>query len=213
MDESFGLVELVQRGILSGHEIERQFKLERICISPWDKKYVNPVSYDLTLGEGVRIYADTVDVATPDEYRPQDGRHIVKRAHPTILDSRKTNQTLDFRIGPEGFVLLPGIGYLAHTAETVWTDSFVPIIDGKSSGGRLFIKVHETAGYGDPGFNGQYTLEITVVHPVRVYAGMRICQVRFQSIQGALKLYEGRYRGETAVGAVASRSWEQFDDR
>jgi len=204
MSESFG--------VLSGHEIENQIQSGRIRITPCDMRYVNPASFDLTLGDEVRVYVGTVDVATSEEYFPQDGRHLVKRWHPPVLDSRKSNPTLSFKVGPEGFVLLPGIGYLMHTAERVWTDSFVPIIDGKSSIGRLFLKVHETAGFGDPGFDGFYTLEVTAVHPVRVYAGMRICQVRFQSIQGVPKLYEGHYRGDTAVGAVASRSWEQFED-
>lgn len=72
--------------------------------------------------------------------------------------------------------------------------------------GRLFVQVHVTAGYGDPGFDGQYTLEVVVTHPVRVFPGMRICQIRFHTAHGRIKLYDGRYRGERACGAVPAET-------
>jgi dCTP deaminase len=75
----------------------------------------------------------------------------------------------------------------------------------------LGVVVHLTAGYIDPGFDGQVTLEVTCIHPVRVYAGMRIAQVRFESLQGQVSLYDGHYKGPTAIGAIASHSWEQFE--
>lgn len=93
-----------------------------------------------------------------------------------------------------------------HTAETIWTDKFVPIIDGKSSIGRLFISIHQTAGFGDVGFDGQYTLEVTSHFPVRVYAGMRFCQIRFHGIQGHITQYEGNYQGKSAKGPVGSKA-------
>jgi dCTP deaminase len=176
-----------KHGILSGNAILEAVKAGRIRIDPFDPKQLNPVSIDLTLGSEVRVYQEAV------------------------LDSRQKNPTKSFTIGPDGLVIYPGTGYLMHTIERVWTDSYVPIIDGKSSLGRLFVKVHETAGYGDPHFNGQYTLEVTCVHPIRLYAGMRVCQVRFNTIVGEVTPYDGHYKGETAMGAVASRSWEQFD--
>lgn len=203
----------MQHGVLSGHEIEKQVKEERIRIDPFNPKHLNPASYDLTLGGGVLVYQGAVGNrywGSPDgaglvPYDPYGEKEY------EVLDSRKPNPTEAFHIGPEGWVLKPGIGYLMHTVERVWTGNFVPVLDGKSSVGRLFIKVHETAGYGDPGFDGQYTLEVTAVHPVRVYVGMRICQIRFHTIAGQPKLYEGNYRGDTAQGAVASRSWNQFE--
>jgi dCTP deaminase len=126
------------------------------------------------------------------------------------LDAKEDNPTELRELPEEGFVLLPGIGYLLHTEERVRTDRYVPIIDGKSSIGRLFVTVHVTAGFGDPGFDGQYTLETTVTHPVKVYPGMRITQMRFHTIAGEVGLYEGNYTGEGAKGPVASRSFKQF---
>jgi len=97
-----------------------------------------------------------------------------------------------------------------HTAERVFSNRFVPVLDGKSSIGRLGICVHLTAGYGDPGFNGQYTLEVTTVYPVRVYPRMRFCQMRFHMIEGEVQQYTGNYTGGSAMGPVASRCWKQF---
>jgi dCTP deaminase len=100
-----------------------------------------------------------------------------------------------------------------HTAERIVTDSFVPVLDGKSSLGRLFMQVHATAGYGDPGFDGQYTLEVTVTQPVVIYAGMRFCQIRFHTLVGFQRTSyqaKGHYIGPLAEGPVASMSWKQF---
>lgn len=95
----------------------------------------------------------------------------------------------------------------------------MPVLDGKSSIGRLGVQVHVTAGYGDPGFDGQYTLEVTSVYPVRVYPGMRFCQMRFHTrdlgdqtvLKGPL-LYAGSYEGETSRGPVPSMIWRQFEE-
>lgn len=172
--------------ILTGPEIQRQVELGKIQIEPFDPEQVNPASYDLRLGEEYLVYRGD------------------------LLDSKVDNSTVPGMITGGGLWLRPGKLYLMHTAEVVGTREFVTVIDGKSSIGRLGIVCHLTAGYGDPGFFGQYTLEVSVVHSVRVYAGMRFCQARFQTVQGELAQYEGNYVGETARGPVASKSWRQF---
>lgn len=178
-------------GILTDREIYRAVEDGSIEIEPFDRAQLNPVSYDLTLGDGVKVYSYTGE-----------------------LDAKKEPACVDISIRPSGLLLCPGIGYLMHTRERVFTKSFVPVLDGKSSIGRLFISVHATAGYGDPGFNGQYTLEVTVTHPIRVYVGMRIAQMRFHTMAGVIeKLYDGNYVGESARGAVASRAWRQFKEK
>ncbi len=172
--------------ILSGHQIKQEVDFGDINITPYDEGQINPASYDLRLGKGLVRYKNPV------------------------LDMRKDNQISREEIGPNGFLLHPGELYLMHTEETIHTNSFVPVIDGKSSIGRLGICVHLTAGYGDPGFNGQYTLEVSVVKSVIVYPGVRFCQVRFHKMWGAKKLYNGRYIGEASQGAVPSASWKQM---
>jgi dCTP deaminase len=194
--------------ILAGTRIEEEVKAGRIRIDPFDPKQLNPASYDITLGTQVKVYRNWVDNCGEDLYAARehpDGRHLFARD--TVLDPKAKLETHDFEIDPDlGWVLKPRIGYLMCTREIIHTDHYVMVLDGKSSIGRLFIKVHETAGYFDPGFVGQGTLEVTSMHQVRVYPGMRIGQIRFHQLEGEPVLYSkvGHYRGEAAMGAVAS---------
>ncbi len=184
--------------ILTGPEIRRQVELGKIQVEPFDPEQLNPASYDLRLGREFLVYEPTT---------------LIERRYgdPVFgLDAKTENPTHRRTIPDEGIWLEPGILYLMHTVEVVATRDFVTVIDGKSSVGRLGIVCHLTAGYGDPGFVGNYTLEVSVVHPVRVYAGMHFCQARFHTLQGKLAQYDGNYVGETARGPVASRSWRQF---
>ncbi len=194
--------------ILSGPEILRQIKLGNIRIDPFDVKKVNPASFDLTLGDQVAVYESAVNVRGQSSI----GLNLQPKLGGIWLDTARNERVLKYKLSSEGWVLKPDIGYLMHTAETVWTKSYVPVLDGKSSIGRMFIKVHETAGYGDPNFDGQYTLEVTAVHPVIVYPGMRIAQIRFHAIEGELSLYDGNYKNENARGPVPSRVWAQIQN-
>ncbi len=208
----------MSHGILPDHAIRQAVADGLIRISPFEDRLVNPASYDLTLGTEVRVYKDwCVPVPIVAEWANsteiEDGRFFRPVDH--ILDTKKPPETLTFQIHAEkGWVLRPGVGYLLHTRERVWTEEYVAIIDGKSSIGRLFVQIHATAGYVDSGFDGQYTLEIIVQHPVRVYPGMRFAQVRFQTLHGKPdKLYGyagGHYVGQAAMGAVASMAHKQF---
>jgi len=201
-------------GILTGDEINAMHAIGAIEIDPFDKRCLNAVSVDLHLGENVAIYTavaresleDALFYKSTDPYLHANG----------VLDSRAENPVYRFKISEHGLTLTPGVLYLMHTLERVSTKRFVPVLDGKSSIGRLGIKVHETAGYGDPGFDGQYTLEVTCVHPVRIYAGMRFCQMRFHTLVGAVELYgikpyKSNYIGAFAEGPVPSRSFKQFE--
>lgn len=204
--------------ILSGSEILRQIELGAIDITPFDTKYVNPVSVDLTLGDEVAVYRRFTTNPDLKKSAPFDGGVLRYLEPPRSVwinkpdyghDTKTELEVLKYKIDPElGWVLNPGISYLMHTAESVRTDRFVPILDGKSSIGRLFIQVHVTAGFGDPGFSGQYTLEVTSEFPVRVYPGMRICQMRFHTIEGEIQTYQqtGHYTGELACGPVGSKA-------
>jgi dCTP deaminase len=180
-------------GILGGNAIGENIGSGRISITPFKPEHVNPASVDMTLGRGVVEYVI-------------DGE----------LDVRKPPAFRKYSIGDEGIVLQPGRAYLMHTEERVHTDHYVAVLDGKSSLGRLFISVHETAGYIDAGFSGQVTLEVTVTHFIRVYAGMRFCQVRFHTIVGTPTLYGsdngGHYVGALADGAVPSMAHVQVEE-
>ncbi|HEY8094879.1 MAG TPA: hypothetical protein VIE65_02140 [Methylobacter sp.] len=220
-------------GILSGLEIREMVARGDIVIDPWDSSHINddsrlnPASYDLTLGDEIAVYKDVVSglfeypsdscfAGLPPGHglKPTGIKQFDHMGVGGIIDAKKKNPVQRYRMNKEtGFLLKPGIGYLMHTAERIRTDNFVPILDGKSSIGRLFIAIHITAGFGDPGFNGQYTLEVTAIHPVIIYPGMKFCQIRFHTIVGDVRSYKqsGNYQGDFACGPVESRSWRMFE--
>lgn len=208
-------------GILTDGAILKAIEAGDIEIDPFNPEHVNVTSVDLTLGKHVSVYkiwTDEREYLEPPDRPVVDGRDLSPREIPG--DVKAPLSTLDYEIDPDaGWLLKPGIGYLMHTEERIKTLKYNPILDGKSSIGRLFIQVHATAGYGDPGFDGQYTMEVFVQHPIRVYLGMRICQIRFQTlytddpeVTGPLRSYDqiGKYTHEQARGAVASQAWRQF---
>lgn len=119
------------------------------------------------------------------------------------LDPKKDNETIDIEIPEDGYVLLPGTLYLGTTEEYTETYGFIPNIDGRSSTGRLGIEIHRTAGFGDNGFKGKWTLEITVTHPVIVYPGMQIGQLYYETIDGdSSMMYNGKYQNQSDVQAA-----------
>lgn len=177
--------------ILSGPEILRLARepddaVPRIRVNPLDPALVNPNSIDVRLGDRFRVYEVTDGV--------------------TVLDPRSENKGYEIYAGGEGLVLRPNRLYLGHTAEAVGGFGVVPLLETKSSIARLGVSVHLSAGFGDDGFFAQWTLEITCVHPVRLYPGMRIAQIAFHTLRGDRLPYRGRYQGQT--GPVASRYHE-----
>jgi dCTP deaminase len=207
-------------GVLTGPEIEYQCKRGNIVIDPFNQEQVNPASYDLRLGSKVAVYRACV-VRSLTKIDPnqvaQEGNIVAETTgeglYPwsDVMDSKQPQGVLEFEMNPDrGWLLKPGVGYLMHTAERVRTDKYVPVLDGKSSIGRLFIAVHVTAGYGDTGFDGQYTLEVVATHPVIVYPGMRFCQIRFHTAVGDVLPYRGNYTGDASMGPVPSRAYNQF---
>jgi dCTP deaminase len=176
--------------ILTGPAIREQVELGNIEIDPFVPEHVNPASVDLTLGEEVAVYE-----------------------RDSFLDSKLEYGVQRWKISDDGSItLMPGQLYLMHTVERVRADKFVGVLDGKSSLARLGVVIHLTAGYIDPGFDGNFTLEVTCVVPVRLYAGMRVCQIRFHTLYGEVESYQerGNYVGERATGPVPSQSWRQF---
>jgi dCTP deaminase len=103
-------------------------------------------------------------------------------------------------IPEEGLVLQPGKLYLGRTVEFTETTNYVPMLEGRSSIGRLGLFIHITAGFGDVGFRGFWTLEIFCVQPIRVYAGVEICQIFYHSIEGDYVHYmSNKYQNNKGV--------------
>jgi dCTP deaminase len=170
--------------IISGNQIINEISNGNISISPFNLFQLNPASYDLTLNEDYISY------------------NIQKLGY---LDSKHKNAFETNKIPDEGLIIYPHDGYLMSTVEIITTNKFLPIINGKSSLGRLFISIHQTAGFGDPGFNGNYTLEVCVKYPVKLYKGMRVAQISFMSILGDITLYNGNYTN--SINTIASKSF------
>ncbi len=146
--------------ILSDTKIRELLQTGDIVLKPYDDSCLGCNSYDTHLSPHLRVYTNPV------------------------LDARAHNQTEEVTIPEEGFVLQPGVLYLGSTIEYTETHKHVPFIEGKSSTGRLGINIHATAGRGDVGFCGHWTLELSVIHPVRVYAGMPIAQLIYYVVDG-----------------------------
>jgi dCTP deaminase len=161
--------------ILSGKEIRKQLG-ENIRITPYSESQLNPNSYNLTLHNEVLVYDND------------------------ILDMKKQNTASTLIIPEEGMLLSPGKLYLGRTIEYTETDKYVPMLEGRSSIGRLGLFVHITAGFGDVGFSGYWTLEMFCVQPIRIYPGIQICQIFYHSIEGDYELYtSGKYQKNSGI--------------
>lgn len=202
--------------ILSGSAIQHAIEERSIVIDPFNLEQLNPASYDLTLGDELCVYV-TSGADCCREGEPVKAWHQLPDA-PPVLDTKSDCYAYRAKMSPDGFTIgshRPRV-YLMHTRERIATRRFVPVIDGKSSLGRLGLAIHVTAGYGDPGFDGQYTLEVVALgEGVKIYPGMRIAQVRFHQLEhhgfDAPNYQDsGHYTGRASMGPVPSRSYLQF---
>ncbi len=174
--------------ILSDKRIVEEMDKGTIKIHPYNRASLGSNSYDVHLGAWLATY----------------------REH--ILDAKKHNEIEAFEIPVEGFVLYPHIFYLGVTDEYTETHEHVPFLEGKSSTGRLGIDIHATAGKGDVGFCGNWTLEISVKQPVRIYRGMPIGQLIYFPVDGEIEVKynqkkDAKYAGQTNK-PVESMMWK-----
>jgi dCTP deaminase len=105
---------------------------------------------------------------------------------PLPPDSAFQPASLELRLA-EPVILVSDEFTLSCTMETVTIpDNLVAQVNGKSSWARLGLQVHATAGYIDPGFSGQITLELKNLGSNRLAlgAGVPICQLVFLQVQG-----------------------------
>lgn len=171
--------------ILSGIEIKNRLNKD-IFIEPFEESKINPNSYNLRLDNKLLIYED-------DQ-----------------LDMKKLHETREIIIPEEGIILEPHRLYLGKTIEYTRTENLVPMLEGRSSIGRLGLFVHITAGFGDVGFSGFWTLEIFCVQPIRIYAGVEICQIYYHDISKPFETYRsGKYQDNK--GIQASMLYKDFE--
>lgn len=174
--------------ILSDKRILEEIEKGTIVIMPYNRNQLGSNSYDVHLGKALATYEEKE------------------------LDAKKHNKIKHFEIGDEGILLMPDTFYLGVTEEYTETHAHVPFLEGKSSTGRLGIDIHATAGKGDVGFCGHWTLEISVKQPVRVYKGMPIGQLIYFPVEGEIEIpynkkKNAKYSGQHNL-PVESMMWK-----
>ncbi|RMH06803.1 MAG: dCTP deaminase [Aquificota bacterium] len=174
--------------ILSDATIKKLIKEGKLVVDPYIEENLQASSLDLTLGEEVLIYkSNFIDVKEPN------------------LEFEKVS------IGEGGFVIEPKAFVLATTREYVkLPEDITAFVEGRSSLGRLGLFI-ENAGWVDAGFEGQITLELYNANscPIRLYKGMRICQIVLARLdQRAKRPYAGKYKGQR--GATPSLIFKDF---
>ena len=123
---------------------------------------------------------------------------------------KKRNEVKKIEIPQEGMLLQPGILYLGRTIEYTKTLGCVPMLEGRSSVGRLGLFIHITAGFGDVGFSGFWTLEMFCVQPIRIYAGVELCQIFYHTIEGDFVHYASN-KYQNNQGVQASMMYKDFE--
>jgi dCTP deaminase len=186
--------------ILSDRDIRSAIEAGRIVIDPFTPGAIQPSSIDLHLDRRFRVFRNN--------------------RYPFIdLRTEQPDLTELVEIDPEQpFILHPGEFVLGSTLERVaLPDDLVARLDGKSSLGRLGLLIHSTAGFVDPGWDGNLTLELSNVAnlPITLYYGMKIGQISFQRMSSPVEVAYGddrigsKYRGQT--DPTASRYHVDFD--
>jgi len=187
--------------VLSDVTIERLIAEGRIGIDPYDASLLQPSSVDVRVDRFFRVFHNArypyIDVKQPQE---------------------ALTELVEMHDDEEPFILHPGELVLGSTLEVVsLPDDLVARLEGKSSLGRLGLLIHSTAGFIDPGFEGNVTLELSNVAnlPITIYYGMKIGQISFmQMSEPATNPYGSgalgsKYRGQR--GPTPSRYYENFE--
>lgn len=148
--------------ILTNLEIIKQVNKNNIQISPFSTNLLNPNSYNYRLNYELLEFD-------------------------TILDAKTKTNFKKIILSPNGYILQPGKLYLGSTYEKIGSTKFVTQLIGRSSVGRLGLFLQITAPLGHVGTYHNWTLELKVVQPLRIYPLMKIGQISFWKIKGNKK--------------------------
>ncbi len=178
--------------ILSDHSIKEGIAQGRIVMTPYDESLVQPASIDIRLDRRFRVFRNY-------KYSCIDPKAI----------QQDLTELVEVEEG-ESFIIHPGEFILGNTVERIKLgDDIVARLEGKSSLGRLGLIVHATAGYIDPAFDGNITLELSNVAnlPIKLYPGMKVGQISFFAMTTPADRPYGhpelgsKYKGQTAPTA------------
>lgn len=171
--------------ILTGEKIRDELDWGGIVITPFNKDNLGPNSYDVTLNNKLLIYKDE------------------------ILDLKKPPTSEELFIPDSGLLLKPNQIYIGCINEYTESSKYLMMMHGKSSLGRLGLVPHICAGLGDVAFKGQWTVELTCIHPIIIYPNVQIAQLTFHVLSGSKTMeYAGKY--QDSRGPIASQFYKNF---
>ena len=184
---------------LSDRTIKEEIKKGNIVVEPYSPRDVQPASVDLHLDNKILVFNNS--------------------SAPYIdLMKELPNLTTEVIVPDDApFILHPGEFVLGSTLEKIsLANNIVARIEGKSSLGRLGLLIHSTAGFIDPGWNGNLTLELANVSrlPITLYFGMRIGQISFSYLTTEVDRTYGskelgsRYQNQESP--LASKAYKDF---
>lgn len=143
----------------------------------------------VTLGDSLKVYDESI----------------------SILDVKKENKTKTLHIPEEGLMIEANRLYLGRTNEYTKTKGYVPLLAGLDELAALGIEIHITAGFGDNGFEGTWTLEIVCANPTIVYPGMPIGQIYYYPLIGNASIeYRGKYFRQ--IDPTSSRLYREYEN-
>lgn len=180
--------------VLADRDIRSELEGGRVRIDPYDPADLQPSSVDLHLDRSFRVFRN-------NRYPYID----VRAQQPDLTELLRVEDE-------EAFILHPGEFVLGQTLEWVeLPDDLVARLEGKSSLGRLGLLIHSTAGYVDPGWKGNLTLELSNVAnlPIALYYGMKIGQISFFRMSSPVERPYGsaglgsKYQGQSEPTASA----------
>lgn len=184
--------------VLSDRDIRAEIEAGHIVIEPLVEGNIQPASVDIRLGRNFRVFRNSTHTYI-DPLKKQ----------PDLTES------IDVAEG-DSFILHPGQFALGTTLERIALPAdILGKLEGKSTLGRLGLMIHSTAGYVDPGWDGELTLELSNVAtlPIMLHPGMRIGQMSFERMSCSVEHPYGskelgsHYQGQ--VGATPSQAMSE----
>ena len=187
--------------VLSDRTIKEELEKGRIVIDPLDPSCIQPASVDLHLDRGLLVFRNT-----------RQAYIDVRKELPDLTEREEIEDDIPFILHPGEFVLASTLEHVALP------EDIVARLEGKSSLGSIGLLIHSTAGYIDPGWKGQLTLELSNVSnlPITLYYRMKIGQMSFAQLSTeAENLYGSEALGSKYQGQklpTASRMYRDFSD-
>ena len=174
---------------LSDVDIEGAVKTGDIVLDPFDKKRLQPASYDIRLGNKFIVNDSHMTTAIDP----------VRGLYPKAIE-------IDVADG-DSFVLHPGVSILGYSKERFGSDKYMIEVNGKSSLARIGLLVHNSASLVNPGHFLNIALELCNLNnvPIILRPGMEIAQLTFSTLSRETKRnYKntGRYSTDNLRGYV-----------